>query len=172
MKFKAGDRVRIVDSVRTDGRYKNGDVGILTKLNSPANALWLAKINGKEALIYESEMELIEMNLLKGLTATIEVAPGQPETTKAIIRLLVALGCSDPYLYVTSDTVTNESSFIYIQHGRVDGWDRNSNTRTCTNCLITTRPKPPPKSHTITIDGKETEISAESFESLRELLNE
>jgi len=171
MKFKAGDRVRIVDSY-SPNRYKNGDIGRITERATLRVDVRWANINGEEALIQESEMELVDMNLLKDLTATIEVKPGQPETTKAIIRLLVALGCSDPYVYVTSDTVTSAAGFIYIQHGRIDGWDRNSNTRNCTNCLVTTRPKPPPKpkAKIVAPDGTEIELSDETWESMRESL--
>jgi len=55
--FKVGDRVKVVDTYHDQGNYKNGDIGIIIDI---CNRLFSVKINGKKALIYESEIELVE----------------------------------------------------------------------------------------------------------------
>jgi len=170
MKFKVDDRVRIVDADQAGGKYMNGDTGTLSYYLTE-NFCWYTEINSTVAKIFESEMELIEMNLLKDLTATIEVAPGHPETTKAIVRLLIALGCTD-YCYagiMTNEYITEEASWLYIRDGMIDGWDRAENQHRLHNEVLSTI-KPKPKAKIVTPDGTEIELSDETWESMRESL--
>jgi len=143
------------------------------KHSDPVIATLWVEINGKSVLIYESEieseMELIEMNLLNDLTATIEVKPEQPETTKAIICLLVALGCKGFYKYVNIATVFDNAGYLYVKDGRINGWDDSQHQNRLDNeVLSTVKEKPKQKAKIVMSDGTEIELSDETWESVRE----
>lgn len=66
-KFKIGDKVVVVDELSTNGDYYNGDVGIITKFDTPASKACFVEreTDGLSMNVYFSEIEHLrekEMN--------------------------------------------------------------------------------------------------------------
>ena len=104
------------------------------------------------------------MNALKGLNLKFDVE-GCPELSAAIQKRLFALGAAS--------YADKSSRFLYCTEGEFPltvGWDReffelHSHTLSTLDDLYRL-----PVTHTITIDGKDIEVSEESYQNLKEWL--
>ena len=112
-----------------------------------------------------------DVNRLKGLKLKFDVTDN-PELSKAIQKRLVELGASgkvrdfkQPFIFYGSDGDIEEQYFAsYVterNENLIHDWKRNHILSTLNDLYHL------PKTHTITIDGKDIELSAESFAELK-----
>lgn len=102
----------------------------------------------------------------------VKVNVDQPETTVAVVRLLLGLGYENKRVKYDEQWIQSQKDrvgYIHVTDGMITGWDRP-----------TLKPRQlefqsvidltAPRTHTITIDGKEIIVSNESFLALKKSL--
>ena len=163
-KFKKGDRVVVVGPCR-EPAYSIGDTGTVDENNHCPKVKF---DNGKRHCVTDRRMELIPMNRLAGLKLKFDVTDN-PELSEAIQKRVFELGGhwhdnGKRLEYLTCSVISLENGTLMfgtiLEH---DAWVNH--TLSTLDDLYHL-----PKTHTITIDGKDVELSHESFENLREQL--
>lgn len=174
-KFKKGDRVRIVNPTISKDKYFIGDTGTITGV-FVEDCSWSVDFDNRPAIdfgVFTGEMELI-MNRLAGLKLKFDVTNEDGSINKelsgAIESRLLELGG----FRLSQTKMIGWGAIILGYDGNcevtgsnchLDASVLNDHTLSTLDDLYHL-----PKTHTITIDGKDVELSHESFENLREQL--
>ena len=162
--FKKGDNIIVVSSDST--YYSEGETGIVDEDNS---CVPYCLLGGRRVAIIDTHMKLIEdteVNRLKGLKLKFDVTDN-PELSEAIQKRVFELGGRRN---ITSDTDIKHtnSPLLAITNGALGSWSNGDGCMTVNHTLSTLDDLYHlPKIHTITIDGKDIELSAESFAELK-----